>query len=48
MPQVWYNIAKKYTIGIADNKMVLSYHFDSQGKVDDLMLSASHLMYDLE
>lgn len=38
----------KYTIGIADNKMVLSYHLDSQGKVDDLMLSASHLMYDLE
>lgn len=38
----------KYTIGIADNKMVLSYHLDAQGKVDDLMLSASHLMYDLE
>jgi outer membrane murein-binding lipoprotein Lpp len=38
----------KYTIGIADNKMVLSYHLNSQGKVDDLMLSASHLMYDLE
>lgn len=38
----------KYTIGIADNRMVLSYHLDSQGKVDDLMLSASHLMYDLE
>ena len=38
----------KYTIGIADNKMVLSYHLDRQGKVDDLMLSASHLMYDLE
>jgi hypothetical protein len=38
----------KYTIGIADNKMVLSFHLDAQGKVDDLMLSASHLMYDLE
>ena len=38
----------KYTIGIADNRMVLSYHLDKQGKVDDLMLSASHLMYDLE
>ncbi|MDD5489680.1 MAG: hypothetical protein PHP25_03335 [Candidatus Moranbacteria bacterium] len=38
----------KYTIGIADNKMVLSYHLDKQGRVDDLMLSASHLMYDLE
>lgn len=38
----------KYTIGIADNKTVLSYHLDAQGKVDDLMLSASHLMYDLE
>ena len=38
----------KYTIGIADNKMVLSYHLDAQGKVDDLMLSATHLMYDLE
>jgi len=38
----------KYTIGIADNQMVLSYHLDQQGKVDDLMLSASHLMYDLE
>lgn len=38
----------KYTIGIADNRMVLSYHPDKQGKVDDLMLSASHLMYDLE
>lgn len=38
----------KYTIGIADNRMVLSYHLDQQGKVDDLMLSASHLMYDLE
>jgi hypothetical protein len=38
----------KYTIGIADNRMVLSYHLDAQGKVDDLMLSASHLMYDLE
>lgn len=38
----------KYTIGIADNKMVLSYHLDKQGKVDDVMLSASHLMYDLE
>ena len=38
----------KYTIGIADNKMVLSYHLDGQGKVNDLMLSASHLMYDLE
>jgi len=38
----------KYTIGIADNKMVLSYHLDKQGKVDDIMLSASHLMYDLE
>jgi len=38
----------KYTIGIADNKMVLSYHLDQQGKVDDLMLSATHLMYDLE
>jgi hypothetical protein len=38
----------KYNIGIADNKMVLSYHLDAQGKVDDLMLSASHLMYDLE
>jgi len=37
-----------YTIGIADNKMVLSYQLDSQGKVNDLMLSASHLMYDLE
>ena len=38
----------KYTIGVADNRMVLSYHLDKQGKVDDLMLSASHLMYDLE
>lgn len=38
----------KYTIGIADNRMVLSYHLDAQGKVDDLMLSASHPMYDLE
>ena len=38
----------KYTIGIANNRMVLSYHLDKQGKVDDLMLSASHLMYDLE
>jgi len=38
----------RYTIGIADNKQVLSYHLDKQGKVDDLMLSASHLMYDLE
>ena len=38
----------KYTIGIADNKMVLSYHLNKQGKVDDVMLSASHLMYDLE
>lgn len=38
----------KYTIGIADNRTVLSYHLDAQGKVDDLMLSASHLMYDLE
>ena len=38
----------KYTIGIGDNRMVLSYHLDKQGKVDDLMLSASHLMYDLE
>jgi len=38
----------KYAIGIADNRMVLSYHLDRQGKVDDLMLSASHLMYDLE
>jgi hypothetical protein len=38
----------KYTIGIADNKMVLSYHLDEQGKVDDLMLSSTHLMYDLE
>jgi hypothetical protein len=38
----------KYTIGIADNRMVLSYHLDAQGKVDNLMLSASHLMYDLE
>ena len=38
----------KYMIGIADNKMVLSYHLDGQGKVDDLMLSATHLMYDLE
>jgi len=38
----------KYTIGIANNKQVLSYHLDKQGKVDDLMLSASHLMYDLE
>lgn len=38
----------KYTIGIADNRMVLSYHLDKQGKVDDIMLSASHLMYDLE
>jgi len=38
----------KYTIGIADNKMTLSYHLDKQGKVDDIFLSASHLMYDLE
>ena len=42
------DIFAKYTIGIADNKTVLSYHMDAQGKVDDLMLSASHLMYDLE
>lgn len=38
----------KYTIGISDNRMALSYHLDKQGKVDDVMLSASHLMYDLE
>lgn len=38
----------KYTIGIADNRMALSYHLDKQGKVDDIFLSASHLMYDLE
>jgi hypothetical protein len=38
----------KYMIGIADSQMVLSYHLNLQGKVDDLMLSASHLMYDLE
>lgn len=38
----------KYMIGIADSQMVLSYHLNLQGKVDNLMLSASHLMYDLE
>ena len=38
----------KYMIGIADSQMVLSYHLNLQGKVDDLMLSASHLMYNLE
>jgi hypothetical protein len=38
----------KYTIGVADNKMVLSYHLNSDQKVDDIFISASHLMYDLE
>lgn len=38
----------RYIIGVADNKMVLSYQLDKQGKVDNLLLSASHLMYDLE
>lgn len=38
----------KYTIGIAGNKMVLSYMTNKQGKVNNVMLSASHVMYDLE
>jgi hypothetical protein len=38
----------KYTIGIADNKMVLSYQVNKLGKISNIMLSASHLMYDLE
>ncbi len=37
-----------YTIGVAENGMVLSYKLDKQGKVNNVMLSASHLMYDLE
>ncbi|MDI6778249.1 MAG: hypothetical protein QMD77_03585 [Patescibacteria group bacterium] len=49
--QMKVNLAEtfsKYTIGIADNKMVLSYQVNKRGKINNIMLSASHLMYDLE
>ena len=49
--QMKVNLAEtfsKYTIGIADNRMVLSYQVNKLGKINNIMLSASHLMYDLE
>jgi|GEM_PF-1272901 hypothetical protein len=49
--QMKVNLAEtfsKYTIGIADNRMVLSYTLNKQGKVNNIFLSVSHLMYDLE
>jgi hypothetical protein len=49
--QMKVNLAEtfsKYTIGIGNNQMVLSYQVNKLGKINNIMLSASHLMYDLE